>query len=391
MAKFTRRQLLIGGLLGSVVASGIHETLRLRALAARKNKLTQLALQSPDYIESTVNAAIEGDLEATAKVKEIQESVTFISPPIAYDREMSKVLIQCSRLATEQYLTGKFNPNYDGSITSLPTYTERLNKFTQTAFITGPDKAEVETQVDILSGQALPTFLNPLQKGFDQVQSTVQALAGQTVTLKWTTPVYWGFVLTSEQANILVFRGTQRTNEWLQTLLAEQVDQSSISDFKFKGKIHAGFASIYATLAQRTIAIVKTLDPNVPLYVAGHSLGSPLATLAAKDIALRIPTIKEQLRLYSFAGPRLGDPTFASAFHELVPNSYRVVNLTDPTTMVPPTIIGNLVYLHVGEPWEFVTSENDVAPHHYISTYREAIEKEVETNQARNFPISGIK
>ena len=188
MAKFTRRQLLLGGLGVSVVATGIHETVRLQALAAQQAELTQLALQSPDYIESTVNAAIEGDLEATARVKEIQESVIFTPPPIPYDREMSKLLIQCSRLGTEQYLTGKFDPNYDGSITSLPTYTERLNGFTQTASITGPDKAEVQTKVD-LSAQALPAFLNPLQKGFDQVQSTVQALAGQTVTLRWTTPV----------------------------------------------------------------------------------------------------------------------------------------------------------------------------------------------------------
>ena len=232
MAKFTRRQLLLGGLGASVAATGIHEALRLRAVAAQQAKLTQLALQSPDYIETTVNAAIEGDLEATARVKEIQESVTFTPPPIPYEREMSKTLIQCSRLGTEQYLTGKFDPNYDGSITSLPTYTDRLNGFTQAASIVGPDEAKVKTQVD-LSAQALP---DPLQKSFNQVQSTVQALAGQTVTLAWTTPVYWGFVLTSEQANILVFRGTQRTNEWLQTVRAEQIDQSKISGFEFKMK-----------------------------------------------------------------------------------------------------------------------------------------------------------
>ncbi|MFG6098820.1 alpha/beta hydrolase [Leptothoe sp. ISB3NOV94-8A] len=87
---------------------------------------------------------------------------------------------------------------------------------------------------------------------------------------------------------------------------------------------------------------------------------------------------------------RPSDPTFVSAHHQLVPNSYRVANLTDPTTIVPPTAIGDLVYLHGGEPWEFVTSKHDVGPHHYISTYREAIEKEVETNQPRNFPVSGV-
>ena len=386
---FTRRQLLLGGLGAGVAATGIHEMVRLRSVAAQQAKLTQLALESPDYIETTVNNAIEGDLEATQRVKEIQESITFIPPNVTYNREMSKILIQCSRLGTEQYLTGKLDPNYDGSITSLPTYSDRLKAFTQFASITGPEDADVTTKIEI-SEDSLPTFLNPLGKSFDQVQAAVQDLAGQTVTLKWTTPVYWGFVLTSDQANILVFRGTQRTNEWVQTVRAEQVDRTQVSDFEFEGKVHEGFAGIYAGLAQSTIDVVKTLDPTLPLYVAGHSLGSPLATLAAMDIALRVPSIKDQIRLYSFAGPRLGDPTFVSAHNQLVPNSYRVANLTDPTTIVPPIAIGDMVYLHVGEPWEFVTSKNDVGPHHYISTYREAIENEVEIHQQRNYPISGI-
>ena len=386
---FTRRQLLLGSLGVGVVATAINESARLRSLAAREAKLTELALQSQDYIESNVDNAIEGDLEATQRIEEIQESINFIPPNVPYDREMSKILIQCSRLGTEQYLTGKFDPNYDGAIASLPTYSDRLNPFTQIASIVGPDDAKVKTQVKISEDTLLP-FLNSLETSFEQVQTVIQDLAGETITLSWKTPVYWGFVLQSDRANILVFRGTQRTNEWIQTVRAKQIDNRKAPQFKFKGKAHQGFVGIYGSLASSTIEIIKTLDPNVPLYVAGHSLGSPLATLAAMDIALRVPEIKEQIRLYSFAGPRLGDPEFARAHNELIPNSYRVANLTDPTTIVPPTAIGDTIYIHVGEPWEFVTSKNDVGPHHYISTYREAIEKEVETNQQRNYPISGI-
>lgn len=389
MAKFTRRQLLLGGLGASVAATGIHEFFRLRSVAAQQATLTRLALQSPDYIETAVTGAIEGDREATARVREIQESVTLTPPSVPYDCEMSKILIQCSRLGTEQYLTGKFDPDYDGSITSLPTYSERLDEFSQVTSIMGPDKDEVETQIEI-SESTLPIFSNPLQKEVDQVQAFVRELAGQTVTLRWASPVYWGFILTSERSNILVYRGTQRVHEWVQTIRADQVENSQVPNFEFEGRVHEGFAGIYAELAEATIETVKTLDPSLPLYVAGHSLGSPLATLAAMDIALRVPAIKDQIRLYSFAGPRLGDLTFARAHTQLMPNSYRVANLTDPTTLVPPIATGDLVYLHVGEPWEFVTSKNDVGPHHYISTYREAIENEVETNQPRNFPISGV-
>lgn len=197
-------------------------------------------------------------------------------------------------------------------------------------------------------------------------------------------------MLTSEQANVLIYRGTQRGNEWLQTVRASQIGNSRQKAFEFKGKIHHGFAKIYAQLAEPTLKAAQALDPSVPLYVSGHSLGSPLATLAAMDIALRIPTLKDQIRLYSYAGPRVGNPDFAEAYNQLIPNSYRIVNLADPTPLVPPNSAGSIVYVHVGEPWSFVSAKDDIGSHHYVSTYRAAVEKEVETNQNRDYPVSGV-
>lgn len=62
-------------------------------MAAQKMKLTQLALKSPDYIGTAVDDAVAADLEATARVEEVQNSVTFIPPTIPYDCGMSKSLI----------------------------------------------------------------------------------------------------------------------------------------------------------------------------------------------------------------------------------------------------------------------------------------------------------
>jgi triacylglycerol lipase len=84
------------------------------------------------------------------------------------------------------------------------------------------------------------------------------------------------------------------------------------------------------------LAAARQLDPAKPLFVSGHSLGSPLATLAALDIAQNVPALQDQVRLYTYADPKLGNTEFAEAHSRLVPNNYRVVNLADPVTLLPP-------------------------------------------------------
>lgn len=378
MAKFTRRQVLLGGLAVSVVATGIRQFLRLKAQAIQQAEITDLVLGSSVYQTQALESAYDADKVVVESIEEINASVTLQPPTVPYSREMSKQLIQCSRLSTEQYLTGKYDLSYEGAIATLPTYSDRFAAYTQVASIIGPEEANVQEQVELTEDNA-NEYVDPLKANFDQAENLIRGLAGQSVTLKWASPVYWGFVLTSPEASILVYRGTQRGNEWLQTVNAVQIRPEAEADFKFIGKVHNGFAKIYSELAEPTLAAVRQLDPSVPLYITGHSLGSPLATLAAMDIALRVPEIKEQIRLYSYAGPRTGDPEFAEAHSQLIPNTYRVINLADPTVMVPPTSAVDVVYAHVGQVWSFPGPGGDIALNHFVSTYRTAIENEAET------------
>ncbi|GAA5879905.1 hypothetical protein JCM16303_004392 [Sporobolomyces ruberrimus] len=91
--------------------------------------------------------------------------------------------------------------------------------------------------------------------------------------------------------------------------------------------------------------------PDIPLWVAGHSLGSALASLfyarclrspqdLGTDISLR--------DCYSYGTPRLGDGDFTSAFEETIctPRDrlhilWRVQNHLDVVTMVPPGLADN--------------------------------------------------
>ena len=71
------------------------------------------------------------------------------------------------------------------------------------------------------------------------------------------------------------------------------------------------------------------------LYVTGHSLGAALAVLSAPQLAAEtslVPTV------YTFAGPRVGDPVFALAYADRVPVTWRVVNTNDIVPTLPPTV-----------------------------------------------------
>jgi triacylglycerol lipase len=381
MAKLTRRQLLLTGLGTGVVLSGLHEWLQRRALNAQQASLTDLFLGSPRYVNAAVDSALSGDQEAKAQVEQILSSLSLTPPNQPYDREMSKTLIQCSRLATEQYLTGKYDRHFDGTIRPLPTFSDRLENYRQVAAIRGPEEVEGTDTVDVDQNLILgnTSLINdPLIGQVNRVKDLVQRLAGQTVTIQWSFPVYWGFVLTGPRNHVLVLRGTQRGYEWMQTVRATQVTTQDVPELDFTGGIHKGFANLYSSLSKPIIEATKTLDPSLPLFISGHSLGAPLAALAALDIAKKLPALKAQLRLYTYASPSLGSPDFTEEFTQLVPNSYRISNEADAVPLLPPITIEDWVYVPLGENWVFTTYLGEIGSHHYVSTYREAIDQELE-------------
>jgi triacylglycerol lipase len=100
--------------------------------------------------------------------------------------------------------------------------------------------------------------------------------------------------------------------------------------------------------------IIETLSSkgnHMNLYVAGHSLGAALATLALPDIEERT---KCRIRaLYTFGSPRVGDDTFAREFNERYRGrSFRIANTSDLVTSSPCAFGGHVgaifAYRHSG-------------------------------------------
>jgi len=377
LPKLRRRQILLAGLATGAALTGGHQYWQQQLLLARQTRLSNLARQSPTYIKEYLETAFTGDAKMVADIQALQKSLLIVPPKVPYDREISKQLILCTRLATEQYLTGTIVENYGGSIKNLPSYEPWLDRYQQLLSIEGPEEATTKKTIQVPENASrLPQ--DPLREGLDNAEDLVEGLAGQAIVLKWLNPVYWGFVLVSPEHSLIVFRGTQRITEWIQNILAQQNNYSELSPFQYIGKVHRGFATIYGSIAKPTIEAVQKLDLKRPIYITGHSLGASIATLAAMDIAMRVPEARNQLRLYTYASPRVGDPIFAQQHSRLIPNSYRVVNVADAIPLAPPTFTGNLSFAHVGQPWTFMNYSGDIAPSHLVSTYRQAIDKGLE-------------
>ncbi|EDY39869.1 Lipase family [Cyanobium sp. PCC 7001] len=374
MPDWSRRQVLLAGLgLGSAV-SGVDALLRHRSLVSLQAQFIEEFLQNPRAVNQAVDNAINGDGEATAAVQRIQADLRLRPPSVPYDRDLSKTLILASRVATEQYLTGKYNLRFRGAIQGLPSFSERLAGYTQVSAIKGPEMVTAEKRLQLEDNPAS----DPLAPVAALWRQRIQGLAGSALVVQWSYPVYWGFVLTGPEQHLLVLRGTQRGHEWIQTINARQVVSRQMPQFDFPGAIHRGFATIYARLSPAVITAVRKLDPSKPLVLGGHSLGAPLASLAALDIAQRLPAFAGRLRLYTYAGPRLGNPAFATAFSQRIPDHYRVVNQADVVPELPPTKTQQIVYVHGGKPWGFTASRGDIGPNHFISAYRDAIDAEQE-------------
>jgi len=146
----------------------------------------------------------------------------------------------------------------------------------------------------------------------------------------------FGIVAGNESDVLLAFRGTDENREWLAAFACGQVAWD-------KGRVHEGLAEALENVWRPVMAAfydVGALDKRV--WVAGHSLGGALATLAAFRLSCEG---LEPHFVATFGSPRVMDAVAAAAFS---PTLHRVVNNEDAVPDFPwPTLLDT--YVHVGE------------------------------------------
>ncbi|ETV95652.1 hypothetical protein, variant [Aphanomyces invadans] len=171
----------------------------------------------------------------------------------------------------------------------------------------------------------------------------------------------YGWVARGDKRIVVTFRGTQSAANTVTDLkyrFAVPTWECNRDDLN-KTRVHVGFWSAYITVQQQLKRVLRDTIKNmgdVQIYFTGHSLGGALATLAAFDIATDATfNLNEEVVMYSFGAPRVGNHEFAKAYKHYVPNAYRVCNDGDAIVGAPKRsvqlayFVKSLCYKHVGK------------------------------------------
>ncbi|WP_040949319.1 lipase family protein [Gorillibacterium massiliense] len=180
----------------------------------------------------------------------------------------------------------------------------------------------------------------------------------------------FGFIIESPQEIIVAFRGTSSANDWISDVIASQMKFDPLGGNCLS---HRGFTDIYSSTRNGIMSALAKLTSGKPLTVTGHSLGAALATLCAADIADN--TGSNAPALFTFGSPRVGDPDFAKTFAKQVPESYRIANVFDIVTYVPPAVYKlpkrekTYYYQHIQAQSSLSFQNGDFGRNHVISSY----------------------
>ena len=125
----------------------------------------------------------------------------------------------------------------------------------------------------------------------------------------------WGFVTEKDKRQWVVLRGTQTWQEWLADATALPMEQA------FGGYVHRGFYEAYEDIRPS----LASLGLGTNAIFTGHSLGGPLATMAALDFG------SHPLNVITLESPKIGDRAFAMQLG----GSWRIVNSHDAVPDMP--------------------------------------------------------
>jgi len=132
------------------------------------------------------------------------------------------------------------------------------------------------------------------------------------------------FLASNDRFAVLAFRGTEAN---MQNILTDinirfHHDRSG-------AKTATGFSNAYALVAKEIADAIDTLDPGLPLYITGHSLGGALAAIAST----RICPSDRIAACYTYGCPRVGNAEFVNQLWK-VP-VYRQVHSSDIVPRAP--------------------------------------------------------
>jgi hypothetical protein len=160
----------------------------------------------------------------------------------------------------------------------------------------------------------------------------------------WDLQAYVGYV-PSFKAVVVAFRGTDSSSwyNWAENMRYWRSDTLYPVPNAPKAKVHTGFMMLWNASslgATVTTAVGEVLEahPGSQLFVTGHSMGGALAQLCALDMKFLYNV--DQVRVYTFGSPRIGNQVFADFFQEWMTESWRFTHARDIVPSVPVQMMG---------------------------------------------------
>ncbi len=226
----------------------------------------------------------------------------------------------------------------------------------------------------LLAGCCMETYAQFNNKGAFTIPNGFQLVTDFEATT-FDKRSLFGFILESEKYIVVAFRGTKTDREWIADFTIDQVPfpyvQSNI-------EIHGGFLPIYQSCRETILYHLSKLSKVKPLLITGHSLGGALATLLTLDSIHS--TSFQNISLATFGAPKVGNKAFKTFFNNVVPTSYRFVNLYDIVPLLPPTFIKNKkepAYFHTKSLISFSYDAGSILENHTMTTYQKGLQGKI--------------
>uniref|UniRef100_A0A7S2RIA2 Fungal lipase-type domain-containing protein n=1 Tax=Eucampia antarctica TaxID=49252 RepID=A0A7S2RIA2_9STRA len=228
----------------------------------------------------------------------------------------------------------------------------------------------IQTAVDSRENHSLD-FMSK----FFKADSICEAMFKSTANIFWINDWYPLIDCTyaiavdpCEKRVLVVFRGTATTTDWEQSNLTEFVKVPNPIKDLYEGKkdtisFHSGFYNYlfykrkdtgttkFDEIANKVHEFVTTLGKDCEIVITGFSLGGALATIFGfYGSADRRLTMTGPIKMYTYASPYVGGPSFAVSFQRQERENKiryaRVFNSDDSVPHLPVSFKGN--FQHVG-------------------------------------------
>lgn len=147
--------------------------------------------------------------------------------------------------------------------------------------------------------------------------------------------VCFGYTAVSTQTKsiVIAFRGSNSFGQVLEELALGVFPKKA---WPPGGTVISYFYNAFILLWPRLSAQFTELvasNPGYTVYVAGHSLGGALASMAASSMVYE--KIHSDPIVYTFGQPRVGDWAYAKEFDSKIKKAWRVIHYADPVPHVP--------------------------------------------------------